>query len=176
MELLSGSVSSEEKLMEKADISVNINKNVNWMETRGFWTFYVLVIGMSYMAMPFFVPANEVWTAVNVIHGLISFGIMHWIKGSPDDSNSMGDYRELTFYEQIDENHPWSGTKKFLMVVPTMIFMLASVTTDYDTQHLMINFPIWFVLILAKLPEFHRVRIFGINSTVGIDDEVRKEK
>lgn len=59
--------------MEKADISVNINKNVNWMETRGFWTFYVLVIGMSYMAMPFFVPANEVWTAVNVIHGLVRY-------------------------------------------------------------------------------------------------------
>lgn len=101
---------------------------------------------------------------------------MHWIKGSPDDSNSMGDYRELTFFEQIDQGHPWTGTKRFLMIVPTVLFMLASVATDYDTAHLLINFPIWATLILAKLPELDRVRIFGINSTVGIDDPSRKDK
>ncbi len=92
------------------------------------------------------------------------------MKGSPDD-NSMGDYRELTFYEQIDEGHAWTGNKKFLIVLPTVLLMLASVTTDYDVKHLMINIPVWVVLTLAKLPELHRVRIFGINSTVGIDGE-----
>lgn len=100
---------------------------------------------------------------------------MHWIKGSPADSDSMGDYRELTFYEQIDEGRPWTSTKKFLMIVPTVLLMLASVSTDYDTKHLLINIPIWLILILAKLPELDRVRIFGINSTVGIDD-VKKDK
>ncbi|KAJ0410364.1 hypothetical protein P43SY_002696 [Pythium insidiosum] len=154
---------------------VNTNKNVNWMESRGFWTFYVLMIASIYMAMPLLVPASEAWTYVNVIHGVVSFGIMHWIKGSPDDTNAMGDYRELTFYEQIDEGRPWTPTKKFLMMVPTALFMLASVTTDYDAKHLFVNFPIWVTLILAKLPELDRVRIFGINSTVGIDD-VKKEK
>lgn len=100
---------------------------------------------------------------------------MHWIKGSPDDCN-MGDYRELTFYEQIDQGHPWTTTKKFLMTIPTLLFLAASVATDYDTRHLLINFPIWATLILAKLPELDRVRIFGINSTVGIDDETKKGK
>jgi len=149
---------------------VSLNKNVNWIESRGFWTFYVILLGCLYAAMPLFVPAREAWTYVSVIHGLVSFGIMHWIKGSPDEQNSMGDYRELTFYEQIDEGHPWTPTKKFLMMVPTALFMAASVATDYDTKHLLINFPIWATLILAKLPELDRVRIFGINSTVGIDD------
>ncbi|DAZ94448.1 TPA: hypothetical protein N0F65_002766 [Lagenidium giganteum] len=161
---------------EKADITVNTNKNVNWMESRGFWTFYILILLVIYTATPLFVPAQDCWTAVNVFHGVVSFGIMHWIKGSPDDTNSMGDYRELTFYEQIDDGHAWTGNKKFLMIVPTVLFMLASVATDYDTRHLLINFPIWLTLILAKLPELHGVRIFGINSTVGIDDEIKPKK
>ncbi|ETI45488.1 hypothetical protein F441_09869 [Phytophthora nicotianae CJ01A1] len=149
---------------------VDTNKNVNWMDSRGFWTFYIMLLASLYMAMPIAFPSHgDALTAVNVIHGVVSFGIMHWIKGSPDD-NSMGDYRELTFYEQIDQGHPWTNTKKFLMMIPTFLFLAASVATDYDTRHLLINFPIWATLILAKLPEFDRVRIFGINSTVGIDD------
>ncbi|KAF1334448.1 Orm1-like protein, partial [Globisporangium splendens] len=158
-----------------ADV-IDTNKNVNWMDSRGFWTFYALLLGSLYMATPILVPSPHQWTVVNVVHGIVTFGIMHWIKGSPDDSNSMGDYRELTFYEQIDQGHPWTGTKKFLMIVPTALFMLACVTTDYDTVHLCINLPIWAILILAKLPELDRVRIFGINSTVGIDDVAKKGK
>ncbi|KAF1773834.1 ORMDL family [Phytophthora cactorum] len=111
---------------------VDTNKNVNWMDSRGFWTFYIMLLAL-----------------LNVIHGVVSFGIMHWIKGSPDD-NSMGDYRELTFYEQIDQGHPWTNTKKFLMMIPTFLFLAASVATDYDTRHLLINFPIWATLILAS--------------------------
>lgn len=49
--------------------------------------------------------------------------------------------------------------------------MIASVATNYATLDLVINFPVWLILILGKLPEFHRVRLFGINATVGIDDD-----
>lgn len=47
---------------------------------------------------------------------------------------------------------------------------MASLHTNYAGIHLAVNFPIWAILILGKLPEFHRVRVFGINATVGIDD------
>ncbi|KAF1792413.1 ORM protein [Phytophthora cactorum] len=139
---------------------VDTNKNVNWMDSRGFWTFYIMLLASLYMAMPIAFPTHgDALTAV-------SFGIMHWIKGSPDD-NSMGDYRELTFYEQIDQGHPWTNTKKFLMMIPTFLFLAASVATDYDTRHLLINFPSG-LAHPGKLPELDRVRIFGINSTVGM--------
>lgn len=94
---------------------------------------------------------------------------MHWYKGAPDE-HSQGEYRELTFYEQIDNGIAWTSTKKILMLVPTALFAVASVATDYAWADLLINFPIWGVLILGKLPSFHRVRIFGINSTVDLDD------
>lgn len=98
---------------------------------------------------------------------------MHWVKGTPDD-NALNDNRELTFFEQIDQGRPWTTTKKFLMVVPTLLLLLASMSTDYDLKHLIINVPIWLTLVIAKLPGLDRVRIFGINSTPGIDD-VKKE-
>jgi hypothetical protein len=50
---------------------VSLNKNVNWIESRGFWTFYVILLGCLYAAMPLFVPAREAWTYVSVIHGLV---------------------------------------------------------------------------------------------------------
>lgn len=43
--------------------------------------------------------------------------------------------------------------------------------SDYDFKYLAINAPVYVILgILPKIPEMHRVRLFGINSTIGIDD------
>ena len=108
---------------------------------------------------------------------------MHWIKGSPADNESQGEYREMTFFEQVlaclhlerlmaqvDGGRPWTWTKKGLMIMPSVIFAMASISSDYNSVDLLINFPIWFVLIVGKLPELHGVRLFGINATVGIDD------
>jgi len=39
-----------------------------------------------------------------------------------------------------------------------------------------INIPIWVVVVSGKFPAMYRVRIFGINSTPGIDDEDDKTK
>ncbi len=46
--------------------------------------------------------------------------MFHWIKGCPDDS-TQGEYNGLTLYEQIDAGVPWTRTKKFLILVPTLL-------------------------------------------------------
>ena len=47
---------------------------------------------------------------------------MHWIKGTPSEVGDLqGKYRELTFWEQIDDGMPWTPTKKFLMLIPTAL-------------------------------------------------------
>lgn len=39
-------------------------------------------------------------------------------------------------------------------------------------KYLAINAPVYVIVgILPKIPEMHRVRLFGINSTIGIDDD-----
>jgi hypothetical protein len=67
---------------------------------------------------------GDCWTATNVAHGLVTFIIFHWIKGSPDES-TQGEYNGLTLYEQIDAGVPWTTSKKFLMLVPTVSLVSA---------------------------------------------------
>jgi hypothetical protein len=57
---------------EVSDNTVNLNKNVNWMESRGFWSFYILLLSVIYMSMPFFVAPEDAWTGVNIVHGIVS--------------------------------------------------------------------------------------------------------
>lgn len=42
-------------------------------------------------------------------------------------------------------------------------FFLCSFYTKYDSTHFLINFASLVVSLLPKLPQFHRVRLFGIN-------------
>ncbi|CAM9788081.1 unnamed protein product [Discosporangium mesarthrocarpum] len=51
--------------------------------------------------------------------------------------------------------------------------LIPSVATDYDPTFLAINVPVCLILLVAKLPAMHRVRILSINATPGIDDRVK---
>jgi len=150
------------------------NINTNWMSGStgaSFWLVYaIIVFGLRALVAIAGVPEFKAWTYVNVVHGFVSFLALHWIKGSPEsDLISHGDYQEMTFYEQLDDGRPWTKSKKLLMLFPTLIFALASTSSNYDTELLLINLPIWITLMLGKLPEFHLVRIFGINSTMELE-------
>jgi hypothetical protein len=69
----------------------------------------------------------------------------------------------MTFWEQIDDGVQNTATRKFLMVVPVVLFLLATHGTDYARQPLGANVAVVIVLLVAKLSSMHRVRIFGIN-------------
>lgn len=43
-------------------------------------------------------------------------------------------------------------------------YLIASHTTDYRSPVLLLNTIAVFVLLIAKFPHMHKVRIFGINS------------
>ena len=68
-----------------------------------------------------------------------------------------------TFWEQRDNGEQFTPTRKFLMVVPVVLFLLACNGTDYRRQPLGINIAVVTVLLVAKLACMHRVRILGIN-------------
>jgi len=42
-------------------------------------------------------------------------------------------------------------------------FLLTSFYTRYATSHFIVNFVSMVLVVLPKLPQFHRVRLFGIN-------------
>ena len=60
--------------------------------------------------------------------------------------------------------------RNLLLLVPTVLVLIASIATNYAVAFLPLNLMAWAVLCLfPKLPMMHGVRMFGINSTPGID-------
>jgi hypothetical protein len=76
-------------------------------------------------------------------------------------------------YEQIDAGVPWTQTKKFLMLIPTVLTWIACYTANFKPFYIIVNLAIFLICIIAKLPEMHGVRILGINSTPGIDNPIQ---
>ena len=163
------------------------NPNANYMNGRGFWAFYVLLIvhfHLTLLTLPiitFTVPwvrkiiflknfttdfgfLFQCWTATNVVHNLITFFVFHWTKSTPWLSPiEHGNTRRLTHWEQIDHGTQFTPTRIFLTIVPIILFMLTSFYTKYDSIHFVINFLSLVFVLVPKHHSFHKVRLFGIN-------------
>jgi len=139
-----------------------VNKNTNWLNSTGAWAFYAGLIALLWLILSLFADPGIAWTWVHVIHGLLSFYLLHWVKGSPIDVDQ-GKYDKLTFWEQLDDGVQYTGTRKFFTLIPVVLFILATHGTDYRRQPLGLNLGVAIVLLVAKAPALHKVRIFGIN-------------
>jgi hypothetical protein len=115
--------------------------------------------------LPLFFFNAPQWTVTSVAHGVFSFLAFHFNRGTPmwEDQN---EFIDQTVWEQIDAGVPWTDTRKFLIVVPILLFLIVSHCTDYAVVDLAINLPVLVVLLVSKLPEMHGVRIFGINKGI----------
>ncbi|GFR24823.1 ORM1-like protein 3 [Trichonephila clavata] len=142
-----------------------VNPNSLWLNSRGMWLSYligILLLHLVLLSFPFLSVAC-VWTLTNVAHNAAMFVMLHLVKGTPWESGDQGKVRYLTHWEQIDNGVQFTDTRKFLTVVPIVLFFLASFYTKYDTIHFLINFSSLVIVLLPKLPQFHMVRLFGIN-------------
>ncbi|KAJ2397051.1 sphingolipid homeostasis protein orm1 [Coemansia sp. RSA 2531] len=75
--------------------------------------------------------------------------MFHGIIGTPFEVNQ-GAYDNLTLWEQMDNGEQYTPTKN-------------THYTYYDVPTFIINFTAVLIVLIAKLPAFHRVRFFGIN-------------
>ena len=66
-------------------------------------------------------------------------------------------------WEQFDYGDQFTPSKKFLTVLPILMFLASTHYTHYDATLFFINFVPLFVVLVGKLPVMHRVRLFGIN-------------
>ncbi|KAJ8313627.1 hypothetical protein KUTeg_008188 [Tegillarca granosa] len=124
--------------MEPGTATTEENPTHSYLGSRGIWITYVLIIFLFHLlllSVPFFTVAVA-WTLTNVFHDV---------------------------WEQIDNGQHFTPTKKFLTIVPIVLFFLASFYTKYDKVHFIVNAVALAVAVLPKLPMFHGVRIFGIN-------------
>lgn len=164
---------SERFLVEKTDVDLFMNKNVEWMNFPFLNIIYIIAILVCWglLVSTRLLSTAECWTATNVIHGVVTFVLLHWIKGCPDES-TQGVYNDQTLYEQIDAGVPYTQKKKFLMLIPAILTWVSCHVSDYQPIYLIVNVGLFAILIIAKIPEMHKVRLFGINATLGIDTKV----
>ena len=140
------------------------NKNVTYIDKPVSWVFYVslfLFLRIVLAGLGFNAAAS--WTIVNWAHGIISFFLFHWIKGSPF-AEDHEECSSLTFWEQIDDQIQYTRARKFLLIFPIILFLIATDSSDWDLAFFWINLAICAVSVISKLPFMHEVRLFGINS------------
>ncbi|KAM0935115.1 putative ORMDL family protein [Dioscorea sansibarensis] len=144
----------------------DLNKNTEWFMYPGVWTTYILILFFSWLIVLSVFGCDfsgMAWTLVNLFHFVVTYYFFHWKKGTPF-AEDQGMYNNLTWWEQIDNGKQLTRNRKFLTVVPVVLYLIASHTTDYQNPWLFLNTFAVIVLVIAKLPNMHKVRIFGINA------------
>lgn len=140
-----------------------MNKNVNWLNHPAVWAWYTGILLLGWLVMSAFVDDSGLaWTFVHLIHGVVTYYLLHVTKGSPCPEDQ-GKYDCLTFWEQVDNGVYATRNRKLFTIIPVVLFVLATHATDFRKQPLGLNLAVVVLLLLAKLPAFHKVRIFGIN-------------
>ena len=77
--------------------------------------------------------------------------MFHYVRGVPFEFNG-GAYDNLNMWEQIDDGAQYTPSKKFLLSVPIVLFLLSTHYTHYDLAYFTINFLAVLAVIIPKLP------------------------
>ncbi len=91
------------------------------------------------------------WTLTNMTYMFGSYLMFHYVRGVPFEFNS-GAFDNLNMWEQIDNGAQYTPTKKFLLSVPIVLFLLSTHYTHYDLAYFIINFLAVLGVIIPKLP------------------------
>ncbi|XP_014252871.1 ORM1-like protein [Cimex lectularius] len=143
----------------------NVNPNSNYMKSRGLWLSYligILILHLILLSVPM-LSIPMAWTLTNLIHNALHFVFLHLLKGTPWIPEDQGLSSRLTHWEQIDDGKQFTKTRKFLTAVPAVLFFLTCFYTKHEPVHFVVNYIATLLVIIPKLPQFHEVRLFGIN-------------
>ncbi|KNE57426.1 hypothetical protein AMAG_03144 [Allomyces macrogynus ATCC 38327] len=155
------------ELIKESDALAQLNHNWDWVNYKGSWVTTILIICLMRLLfgiVPTF-SSELAWTLTNVSFNLTSFFMFHWLIGTPFEFNQ-GACDGLTLWEQIDNEVQFTPAKKFFTLLPIGLFLLSTHYTHYDATTFCVNFAALLVVLIAKLPAMHRVRLFGINKVV----------
>jgi hypothetical protein len=128
---------------------------------------YVSLVLVFHFFVLLFSDPTWALTWTNFVHMLVTMLHLHWFKGNMLDEQ--GELSAMTLWEQFEAADA-VNIKVALGVVPTALAYFACQTAHFQHRAAWINFVIWAITIIGKLPFMDGVRIFGINRTVGIDD------
>ncbi|KAI0329567.1 Orm1 type endoplasmic reticulum protein [Cubamyces sp. BRFM 1775] len=152
----------EESQEEALDQSVYDNVNAEWVNRKGAWLIHPVLIFAGKVVIDT-IPGmrQEIsWTLVNLLYLGLSYLMFHYVTGIPFHSDLHGGvYDNLTLWEQIDEGAQYTPAKKWLFIVPITLFLASTHYTHYDPWLFAVNLTALILVLIPKLPVFHRYRV-----------------
>lgn len=142
------------------------NRNTSWWNNKASWFIYSLGIGVFHLVISSLpdMSTETAWNVTFVTHAVASWLAFHWEKGAHFIMlDEQGKQASLTQWEQLDDGVQFTPTRKFLTIVPIVLYVLTTHHTDYHRMSLYTNTLLLFVLLLSKVPSMHKVRVLGIN-------------
>jgi hypothetical protein len=142
---------------------IDNNPNTSWLQYRGSWTLFpiaILLIHFFTSSLP--IQPQYQWTLTNLTYHIITFIMFHWLDGTPFIDNN--EFEGYTLWEQMDHEDQFTPTKKYLCLVSVVLFLFSTHVTQYDVWMFVINLTILIIVLVAKLPQMHKVRLFGFNN------------
>ncbi|KAI4160229.1 MAG: hypothetical protein LQ342_005941 [Letrouitia transgressa] len=149
-----------ESIEHLSDQSAIPNVNANWVNSKGAWSIHVVLIialKILFNIIPG-VSQETSWTLTNITYMFGSYLMFHWVRGVPFEFNA-GAYDNLNMWEQIDNGDQYTPAKKFLLIVPILLFLASTHYTHYDLTYFLINVLAVLGVVIPKLPWSHRKRI-----------------
>jgi len=153
-------VEPPETIEQLSDQTALPNLNANWVNNKGAWVIHpVMIAGLKifYDSIPG-VSQEISWTLTNISYMFATYLMFHYVQGVPFDFNG-GAYDNLNMWEQMDNGDQYTPSKKFLMSMPIILFLLSTHYTHYDLTYFIINCMAVMSVIIPKLPSFHRMRV-----------------
>lgn len=117
-----------------------------------------MIIGclkIFYNIIPLPTSQEASWTLTNITYIIGSYLMFHYVRGIPFEFNA-GAYDNLNMWEQIDNGDQYTPTKKFLLSVPIILFLVSTHYTHYDLTYFTINFLATLCVVIPKLPAVSR--------------------
>ncbi|KAI9334966.1 ORMDL family [Obelidium mucronatum] len=146
------------------------NTNSSWPNLRGSIATNIFVLAVLRLGIGMIpgMTTEAAWTITNLLYYVITFIMFHWVLGVPFQLNQ-GEFEDMTLWEQMDKGEPFTPAKKYLTMIPIILFLLGTHYSHYDGPTFAINFIALVVVLIPKFPSMHKVRIFGINQKPNTD-------
>lgn len=120
---------------------------------KGAWVIHpvlIFILKILYDIVPG-ITQEVSWTLTNLTYFAGSYLMFHWVRGIPFDFNS-GAYDNLNMWEQIDNGDQFTPTKKYLLSVPIVLFLVSTHYTHYGLWSFSLNLLATVAVIIPKLP------------------------
>mmetsp|Transcript_4869 Transcript_4869/g.14549 ORF Transcript_4869/g.14549 Transcript_4869/m.14549 type:complete len:148 (-) Transcript_4869:1611-2054(-) len=123
-----------------------------------FWVCYFASLVGTWLLLCTFTDPGMALTWLNILHAVTTFPVFHMFKIQKFDKQniydmdqSYGDMEPQTYWVQIDYGKMWTKTRKALLIIPVVLYLVATNSVDFTRQPLLINLLAMLLVVVPKL-------------------------